>query len=507
MPGVHIELLDSTAGVTNLAMLQRNEVDAVSTYADIAYLASVGQLEDMAGPFDEVRAIAALPIRELQVVIARSRPFDRFGTFAGAVFRWVLPYGVAITAGLLLSAFGIGSHDIKTEHLAFDEAVLPVMNGEIDGVLGREISQREHCRRHTTWRTAAAGGGAGNRAVSRRVPFLRATVIPAGTYPGIDHVVHTVGVDGIFVCRADLDERLVYNLTKAFFQAVSTAGREVRMLRGFNMSRAAATRFRCILAPRGYRETEMPMKPRALRGDAAYSPDPHNRPRRSGARTLLVWLSGSERMAASTAALIERNAQDDADRLVTALARDMRGAQALVLANRDSGDYASQSLADFSHEVASAFTRYIYPESFFGWRQADDEVVFFNRANRPPPWMTGVINATRARRDRPQSPDCARCSIGSRGREKSPELCALRYRAGGSSVRNCRAAASADVYHERLESIAGFTVNLAWYASGISLSSFPRCRGSEKAGQRWSMPSSTITAMRSPARYGVIGLR
>src|SRR5262245_5015311 len=51
MPGVQIELLDSTAGVTNLGMLQRNEVDAVSTYADIAYLASVGQLEGLAGPF------------------------------------------------------------------------------------------------------------------------------------------------------------------------------------------------------------------------------------------------------------------------------------------------------------------------------------------------------------------------------------------------------------------------------------------------------------------------
>src|SRR5262245_35759170 len=52
MPGVQIERLDSTAGVTNLGMLQRNEVDAVSTYADIAYLASVGQREGLAGPFD-----------------------------------------------------------------------------------------------------------------------------------------------------------------------------------------------------------------------------------------------------------------------------------------------------------------------------------------------------------------------------------------------------------------------------------------------------------------------
>ena len=260
MPGVHIELLDSTAGVTNLAMLQRNEVDAVSTYADIAYLASVGQLEDMAGPFDEVRAIAALPIRELQVVIAPQSTIRSIRDLRGRRVSLGPPgTGVAITAGLLLSAFGIGSHDIKTEHLAFDEAVLPVMNGEIDVAFwgGRFPNANiAAATRHGARLLQVVGPEI--EKFRAEYPFLRATVIPAGTYPGIDHVVHTVGVDGIFVCRADLDERLVYNLTKAFFQAVSTAGREVRMLRGFNISRAAATPLPLHPgAARYYRETEM----------------------------------------------------------------------------------------------------------------------------------------------------------------------------------------------------------------------------------------------------------
>jgi TRAP-type uncharacterized transport system substrate-binding protein len=67
-----------------------------------------------------------------------------------------------------------------------------------------------------------------------------------------------VGVDGIFVCRAELDERTVYNLTKAFFRAVTSAGGDVRMLRGFNMSRAAATPLPLHPgAARYYREMEM----------------------------------------------------------------------------------------------------------------------------------------------------------------------------------------------------------------------------------------------------------
>ncbi len=166
----------------------------------------------------------------------------------------------------------------------------------------------------------------------------------------------------------------------------------------------------------------------------------------------------------STAALIERRAQDDADRLVIALTRDMRGAQSLVLANRDSGDYATQSLADFSHEVASAFTRYIYPESFFGWKQSDGELVFFNRANRTPPWMTGALNGGRypvvaARNPLTAQPILERIQQYARNRVNYARF---GTQLAGVPYEIVARLQYADVYHERLESIAGFTVNLAW---------------------------------------------
>lgn len=89
----------------------------------------------------------------------------------------------------------------------------------------------------------------------------------------------------------------------------------------------------------------------------------------------------------SAARLIERIADDRAELLATALRRDMRGAQSFVLANQDSGDYGTQSLPDFSDQVAAAFARYPYPESFFGWRQGEPAgLVFFARANRESPW-------------------------------------------------------------------------------------------------------------------------
>ena len=43
-------------------------------------------------------------------------------------------------------------------------------------------------------------------------------LIPRGTYPGQHVPVHTIAVDLLLVCRADLDNKLVYELTRAYFE-------------------------------------------------------------------------------------------------------------------------------------------------------------------------------------------------------------------------------------------------------------------------------------------------
>lgn len=94
--------------------------------------------------------------------------------------------------------------------------------------------------------------------------------------------------------------------------------------------------------------------------------------------------------------LVERRAEEFADLLVTALARDMRGAQASVLASRDDTPFPNGPLSDTRGRVASAFARYPYPESFFGWRAGEQpEVVFFNRANRAPHWVEPYLDTSR----------------------------------------------------------------------------------------------------------------
>ena len=100
-----------------------------------------------------------------------------------------------------------------------------------------------------------------------------------------------------------------------------------------------------------------------------------------GYRATREWQRSSE-------LLVERETEESADLLATAVTRDMRGAHSRVLANRDWGELSLESLTDTSDQVATAFARYPYPESFFGWQHnSPHSIMFFNRANRYPTWM------------------------------------------------------------------------------------------------------------------------
>jgi signal transduction histidine kinase len=142
----------------------------------------------------------------------------------------------------------------------------------------------------------------------------------------------------------------------------------------------------------------------------------------------------------------------------------MRGAHSRVLANRDWGELSLESLTDTSDQVATAFARYPYPESFFSWQlNSPHGVVFFNRSNRLPRWMpppaerdvypvTLVLN--------PPGGDALRDKIAAFGGR-------FRYVTfdtdlGGQPYQIVARLVYADPLQEQLHSIFGFTVNLAW---------------------------------------------
>ena len=164
--------------------------------------------------------------------------------------------------------------------------------------------------------------------------------------------------------------------------------------------------------------------------------------------------------------LLERRTADAADLLVMALSRDMRGVEDSVLSSSQWTDTMLDPPYDISSLVASAFARYPYPESFFGWRgQLDGRaLVFFDRADRPPAWSSPSAASGRF-------PVMTR-TYSARGAEIAERILANRVRAGEFSVFEIHLQGVpyqfvtrliyADPFHETLKAGLGFTVNLNW---------------------------------------------
>ena len=167
----------------------------------------------------------------------------------------------------------------------------------------------------------------------------------------------------------------------------------------------------------------------------------------------------------SSTLIAERAAQGGADLLLTALTRDMHGAQALVLANRDAGDYAAQAPPDFSNDVSAAFTRFPYPESFFGWRRADADLVFFNRANREPPWATAMPQQRRFPVVMVQNPPLAVRLLAQIRHDAADRRGYSFFETIVDDVPYqivARLQVPRILFRDELESVTGFTVNLSW---------------------------------------------
>jgi hypothetical protein len=252
---VAIETVHSAGAVANIHAIQHGHAEMALTFADVAYLSFSGRLTPEDPPFDHVRGIAVLQVTPV-VLVARPGlhvrgPQDLRGRRVG-----VGPEGsgTAVTASLILGAFGLGANDLQIESIGFEEGVTKLLNGDLDAMFDNAISRSRALQR------AAKGGsrfvpieGAPADRLRREHPFLRVTVIAPELY---GTSVRTIGVDGLLICRSDLDETLVYEVTKQLFASLKTLGRGA--LRSMEVKQAPATPVPLHPgAARYYREREL----------------------------------------------------------------------------------------------------------------------------------------------------------------------------------------------------------------------------------------------------------
>jgi TRAP transporter TAXI family solute receptor len=257
-PHLNLEVIESPGSVHNVEAIQRGEADIGFAFADVAYVAFVGGLGDRS--FSRLRGMAVLQLNPLHLVVRAQSPIRGVAGLRGRRVGVGPPgSGTALTAGLVLRAFGIDPEAVHAELLQFNDASTQLAAGQLDAMFVNASYPAESVSMATKAgaRLLAIEGAAVDR-LRHDYPFLRLTAIPAGTYAAHPAPVHTIGVDNLLVCRSDLDEELVYELTKTFFASLPSLVGQQRSLRLMDFAQVPATPIPLHEgAARYYREREL----------------------------------------------------------------------------------------------------------------------------------------------------------------------------------------------------------------------------------------------------------
>ena len=214
----------SDGAVANVQAIQNGAADLALTFADVAYLGFSGRLDGSTEPMIHLRGVAVLQLTPVALAVRPGLSIKSPSELRGRSVSVGPPgTGTALTATLILDAFGLDRSTIQIETLGFREAAQRLLQGRLDAMFDNAINQAASLKEATEGgATLVAIEGAPVESLRRDYPFLRPTSIPRSLYPAIPHPTHTVGVNGLLICRSDLPDDLIYQLTKEFFHVLPT---------------------------------------------------------------------------------------------------------------------------------------------------------------------------------------------------------------------------------------------------------------------------------------------
>ncbi|MGE6612761.1 TAXI family TRAP transporter solute-binding subunit [Peribacillus sp. NPDC076916] len=209
----------SGASAENMETLRAGEAEIAFSQTDIAAYALEGKEMFDGKPIDNIQAISSLYPETVQIVTTAKSGIKSVEDLNGKKVSVGAPgSGAYINAMQILEIHGLTEKDIKGQNLSFDESTEGIQAGSIDAA----------------FITAGTPTGAVDalsvqndiiilpiaedkiQALVKKYPYYAEDTIPSGTYK-IKSEVKTVAVKAMLVVTKDLDEDLVYEMTKAVY--------------------------------------------------------------------------------------------------------------------------------------------------------------------------------------------------------------------------------------------------------------------------------------------------
>jgi uncharacterized protein len=225
MPDVQVEPVHTSGSLVVLSSLQQGKGDFGFSLADVAYMAYRKGLDGEAYPHGNLRALAVRWMSTMYALVPREGTIRTVADLKGLRIGIVQPGSAGeLLTRILLEAHGLSYDDFQpvfTEPASLAERV---RLGELDAAMypATPLNDVNELIARSNLRTVEL-----DRAVVRRLqaeyPFIKSVSLDTGLVGSTGRL--SVGVDSVLVCRADLDEQVVYGLTRVFYSILSDMAR------------------------------------------------------------------------------------------------------------------------------------------------------------------------------------------------------------------------------------------------------------------------------------------
>jgi hypothetical protein len=225
LPDIKITVESSGASVANAKLIASGDADMAILQNDISFYALQGVKPMFDKPVANIRGITSLYQEHCQIQARKDAKIASVTDLKGKrVCVGPLGSGTEQNALQILEMYGMKFEDFsKVERLTATESSDYLKDGRIDaafysvgvGAAGLvDTAMTVDC-------VIVPVDGSQRDALMKKYPFFTKAVVNKGAYKGVDADIPTVAVMAILVARAEMEEAMAYQITKAIFDNIA----------------------------------------------------------------------------------------------------------------------------------------------------------------------------------------------------------------------------------------------------------------------------------------------
>ena len=206
VPGLIAVALATQGSVENLRMIAADQIESGIAQSDIAGWAYAGTgIFAADGPMKGLRAIANLFPEDVQIVVRDDSPIQSLADLKGRrISLGQMGSGTLADARVILAAAGLSEKDVAAEYLRPGVAAANMTEGTLDGFFligGTPVPVIRALASTTPVRLVPIDDEVLAKLKESSNSYRR-SVIPAGTYPGVDAETPSIGFNALWIVSA-----------------------------------------------------------------------------------------------------------------------------------------------------------------------------------------------------------------------------------------------------------------------------------------------------------------